>query len=78
MIEKVDDFKHAWMRRMEPKLDQLLEDHTEFRMRLGRLEKSAAETHVHLAEHSGRMDQVHTRLNRIERRLDLTEAEAVP
>ncbi len=65
------------MRRIDVKLDQILDDNNEFRTRLGRLEKSVADVHVQLAEHSERLDRMHGRLERIERRLDLNEADAV-
>ena len=78
MADKIDDFTHAWMRRVEAKLDQLLEDNKEFRGRLGRLERGVADVHVQLAEHSVRMDRMNDRLERIERRLDLSEAETAP
>ena len=76
MAENVDDFTHAWMRRVEVKLDQII-DGKEFRTRLGRLETSMADLHMQLAEHSVRMDKMSARLERIERRLDLNEADAV-
>ena len=77
MAENADDFTHAWMRRVEVKLDQIIDDGKEFRTRLGRLETSMADLHMQLAEHSVRMDKMSARLERIERRLDLNEADAV-
>ncbi len=77
VAEKIDDFTHAWMRRVEVKLDQIIDDGKEFRTRLGRLETSMADMHMQLAEHSVRMDKMNARLERIERRLDLSAADAV-
>lgn len=42
--------------------------------RAGRLEADLAQVHVALAEHSTRMDRIGEQLERIERRLDLSDA----
>jgi hypothetical protein len=50
------------------------EDLREVKTRIGRLEADVANLHVATAEQSVRLDRVIDRLERIERRLDLTDA----
>jgi predicted nuclease with TOPRIM domain len=56
------------------KLDELGENDRELRTRLGRIETSLGNVAEHMAEHSVRMDRLHDRLGRVERRLELAEA----
>jgi uncharacterized coiled-coil protein SlyX len=51
--------------RIEPSLAELV-------VRMGRVEKSLADLHSQLAEHSLRMDGTNARIDRIERRLELS------
>jgi uncharacterized coiled-coil protein SlyX len=71
----VDDMVPDMLRRIQASLDQLREQGREVVNRLGRIETSVvAGVQVQLAEHSVRMDRMNSRLERIEKRLDLVEA----
>lgn len=57
----------TYLRRIDEKLDRVIEDVRELKTRVGILEQQYASI-------STRMDRVENRLERIERRLDLVEA----
>lgn len=57
----------TYLRRIDEKLDRVIEDVRELKTRVGILEQQYASI-------SNRMDRVENRLERIERRLDLVEA----
>ena len=68
MVGEPEDHTPRLLHRMDAKLD-LLADHTrEIKTRVGLLEQSNASL-------SNRIDLIGTRLERIERRLDLVDAE---
>jgi predicted nucleic acid-binding Zn-ribbon protein len=54
-------------------IDETREDVREVKNRIGSLEREVAQTHVKLAEQSGRIDRLAERVERIERRLNLAE-----
>ncbi len=56
-----------YLRRLDEKLDRVLNDIAELRTRTGAMERG-------LAELSGRVDRLTDRVERIERRLELSEA----
>ena len=64
--------EHLWA--IRPAIEGLRDDNKEFRSRIGGLERSVADMHGQFAEHSVRLDKIITRIDRIERRLDLNEA----
>ena len=70
----VDDMVPDMLRRIQAGLDQLRDQGREVVTRLGRIETSVADVQGQLAEHSVRMDRMNSRLERIEKRLDLVEA----
>ena len=70
----VDDMVPDLLRRIQASLDQLRDQTREVITRMGRLETGVADVQVQLAEHSVRMDRMYTRLERIEKRLDLVDA----
>lgn len=76
VANNVDDFTPASMRSAETKLDQIIDDIKEFPARLGRLETGFADVQGQLAELPVRMDRMSGNLDRIERRLDLADAES--
>lgn len=70
----VDDMVPDLLRRIQASLDQLRDQTREVITRMGCLETGVADVQVQLAEHSVRMDRMYTRLERIEKRLDLVDA----
>jgi hypothetical protein len=54
-------------------VDDTREDVREIKHGVESLETEVAQVHVKLAEHSGRIDRLVERVERIERRLDLAE-----
>ena len=62
-----DNIVLTYLRRIDEKLDRVIEDVRELKTRVGILEQQYASI-------STRMDRVENRLERIERRLDLVEA----
>ncbi len=70
----VDDMVPDLLRRIQASLDQLRDQTREVITRMGCLETGVADVQVQLAGHSVRMDRMYTRLERIEKRLDLVDA----
>jgi len=70
----LDDMVPEMLRRIQASIDSLREDNREIKARLGRLETAIADLQVQGAEHSVRMDRMNSRLERIEKRLDLVDA----
>lgn len=68
-----DNLILRYLRRIDEKLDGVRDDVSEIKTRLGRLVNDVAQVHVALAEHSTRLDRVTMRIERIERRLELTD-----
>ena len=68
MSDQPDNIVLIHLRRIDEKLDRLLEGQRELTTRVGFLEEQSASL-------SRRMDRVHDRLDHIERRLDLRDAE---
>ena len=73
MTDATDSLVIEHLRAIRTAIDGLRDDNKEFRSRIGGLERSVADMHGQSAEHSVRMDKIITRLDRIERRLDLNE-----
>ena len=55
-------------------VDETRDDVREIKHRVGSPEAEVAQVQVKLAEHSGRIDRLADRVERIERRLDLADA----
>ena len=66
MVDEPDNLVLRALRRVDEKLDRLIEDNREIKTRLGFLEQQYASL-------SSRMDRIEFRLDRIEKRLDLVE-----
>lgn len=73
MSDEPENFVLTYLRRMDQKLDRVLAELGDHRIRLTRLEENVAGLHADFAGLSGRIDRVTDRLDRIERRLDLVE-----
>lgn len=69
MADEIEN--HAFLRRMDAKLDRLIDDMQDVKLRLGSLEQKVAFMSADIARIDGRIDGVNARLARIEKRLDL-------
>lgn len=67
MGEDPNNLVLVYLRRLDEKLDRLIDDMREIKTRIGILEQQAASL-------SSRMDRFEGRLDRIQRRLDLQDA----
>ena len=64
MTNNVENLTHAMLRRMDAKLDRIIEDVTDLKIRVTGLEENYSVV-------SRRLDRIEGRLARIEKRLDL-------
>ena len=71
MNDEPDSLPLPMLRRLDEKLDRVLAEVSDVKLRLTSLERQSAETEVMVAGVSSRIDRVDARL---ERRLDLVEA----
>ena len=69
-----DNLVLVMLRRMDEKLDRVIGDIQELKLRVTSLEQQVAHLHVDFAGQSARMDRIEARLDRIERRLELMPA----
>ncbi len=81
MSDEPDNLVLAYLRRMDAKLDRVLDEVQDPKQRVTALEIGQARIRQDIAELHGlyagsqlRMDRIDSRLERIERRLDLQEA----
>ena len=74
MTDATENLVLEHLRAIRLSIDGLRDDNKEFRSRIGGLERSVADMHGQFAEHSVRLDKIISRIDRIERRLDLNEA----
>lgn len=63
-----------YLRRIDEKVDLLIEDVRDVKRRLTSLEMAVAQIHGDFAGQSMRIDRLENRLDRIESRLDIKEA----
>jgi tetrahydromethanopterin S-methyltransferase subunit G len=75
MAEEFENLTLALLRRIDGKIDRLVEDVTDIKRRLTSLELQVAQLHGDFAGQSALIDRIETRLDRIERRLELAPAE---
>jgi hypothetical protein len=73
MADEPDNIVLRFLRQIDQKVDTLAADVKDLKIRAGRIESGLAQVHVHLAEHSVRMDRIEDRLDRIEKRLSLVD-----
>jgi predicted nucleic acid-binding Zn-ribbon protein len=71
--DEPDNLTHVMLRRMDAKLDRIIDDVADLKVRMSSVELEVARLAVRVAETNARIDRVEVRLDRIERRLDLTE-----
>jgi predicted nucleic acid-binding Zn-ribbon protein len=74
MSDEPDNLIHAMLRRIDTKLDRLIDDVADLKSRMTGVELELGRLSVRVAETNARIDRIEVRLDRIERRLDLTEA----
>ena len=72
IIDQPDDIVLVFLRQMDAKLDRLVGDMQDTKGRLTSLEKQVALLHGDFAGQPARIDSIDLRLERIERRLELT------
>jgi predicted nucleic acid-binding Zn-ribbon protein len=73
MVEATNDFIVEMLRRIQADIGDLKADNREIKTCLGSLETQIAHLHVQVAEISVRMDRRDDTMERIMRRLELTE-----
>ncbi|MBS0522678.1 MAG: hypothetical protein JSS04_03500 [Proteobacteria bacterium] len=74
MTDEPDNLIVRYRRRLDEKVDRVIEDLREIKQRLSSVEVSVARVHGDFAAQSGCIDKLETRLDRIEQRLDLRDA----
>ncbi len=73
MADTSNEFIVEMLRRIQPDISDLKADNREIKTRLGFIETQIAHLHVQVAEISVRMDRRDDTIERVMRRLDLTE-----
>ena len=61
------------LRRLDRKMDKVIDDLGELKTAFVALDGYVASTHLQVAGHSSELDRIKSRLDRIERRLELSE-----
>jgi len=80
MVDAPDNLTFEYLRRLDAKLDRVIEDIGDLKIRMTAVEERLARTDVafanlelSIAGINRRIDRIEARLDRIERRLDLVE-----
>jgi uncharacterized membrane protein YccC len=73
MSDMPDNLALTLLRRLDGKMDRLIDDVHDLKHRVTSVERQQGEVRVDLAGVSGRLDRIEVRIDRIERRLDLVE-----
>jgi predicted metal-dependent phosphoesterase TrpH len=73
MADAPDNIIFEYCRRLDSKLDRVIEDLSGVKIRMTSLEERFAQVGLSIAGINRRVDRVEARLDRIERRLDLVE-----
>ena len=68
------DYLREQFRRVHEKLDRIVDDVTNLKVRMSSLESETGHVRIGLAEVNGRLDRVDTRLGRLERQADIVKA----
>ena len=74
MSDVPDNLVLVLLRRMDAKLDRVIDDIGDLKHRMTSVERQVGELRVDMAGLSARMDRFDSRLDRIGRRLDLVDA----
>ena len=73
MVDAPDNLIFEYLRRLDTKLDRIIEDIGDLKIRMTAVEEKIAQVELSIAGVHRRIDRVDARLDRIERRLDLVE-----
>jgi predicted nucleic acid-binding Zn-ribbon protein len=73
MSDEPDNVIHILLRRLDAKLDRIIDDVGDLKGRMTGVELELGRLSVRVAETNARIDRIEVRLDRIERRLDLVE-----
>ena len=73
MADEPDNLILQLLRRMDAKLDRVIEDVQDLKVRMTNVEERLAAVEMSIAGIQRRIDRVEQRLDRIEKRLDLVE-----
>jgi predicted nucleic acid-binding Zn-ribbon protein len=73
MGDAPDNLIFEYLRRLDTKLDRVIEDIGDLKIRMTAVEERIAQVELSIAGINRRIDRVEARLDRIERRLDLVE-----
>ena len=73
MVDAPDRLIFEYLRRLDTKLDRVIEDIGDLKIRMTAVEERIAQVELSIAGVNRRIDRVEARLDRIERRLDLVE-----
>jgi archaellum component FlaC len=75
MSDQPSELILVMLRRLDQKVDRLIDDVQDLKQRMTSVERQLGEVRVDMAGLSGRMDRIEMRLDRMERRLDIATAE---
>jgi predicted nucleic acid-binding Zn-ribbon protein len=73
MVDAPDNLIFECLRRLDTKLDRVIEDIGDLKIRMQAVEERIAQVELSIAGVNRRLDRVDARLDRIERRLDLVD-----
>ena len=74
MTDELESLILVYLRRIDEKVDRVIETQQDHGRRLTSLESQVAGLHADFAGQSARIDRIEARLDRIEKRLNLIEA----
>ena len=74
MSDSPDNLVLTLLRRLDAKLDRLIDDVQDLKHRMTSVERQLGDLRSDMAGMSARIDRLETRIDRIERRLDIVSA----
>ena len=74
MADEPENLVLQYLRRIDAKLDRVIEDVQDLKVRMTNVEERLAAVEMSIAGIQRRIDRVELRLDRIEKRLDLVDA----
>ena len=73
MADEPDNLVLQLLRRLDVKLDRVIDDVADLKLRMTNMEERMAQVELSIAGVNRRIDRIEARLDRIERRLDLVD-----
>jgi predicted nucleic acid-binding Zn-ribbon protein len=73
MVDAPDNLIFEYLRRLDTKLDRVIEDVGDLKIRMTAVEERIAQVELSIAGVNRRIDRIDARLDRIERSLNLVE-----